>query len=104
MLYRPIIKDCDKNLHQLCYVKPQSEGNRTSFFRFEFQPWVMSCIIVSPIEFLLWCGMYQLSLCILNPVDHMESFVFFFKKKKGKNSLSFGSAPGSLLVCHWLTV
>ena len=35
----------------------------------------MSCIIVSPIEFLLWCGMYQLSLCILNPVDHMQSNV-----------------------------
>ena len=38
--------------------------------------------IVSPTEFLLWCGIYQLSLCILNPVDHMQSNIIFFKKMK----------------------
>lgn len=38
--------------------------------------------IVSPIEFLLWCGIYQLSLCILNPVDHMQSNIIFFLKMK----------------------
>lgn len=60
----------------------------------------MSCIIVSPIEFLLWCGMYQLSLCILNPVDHMQSNVFFFFKKREKIPCHLGL----LQVPYWFVI
>ena len=73
------IKDFDKICTNFVIQNLTVKGNRPSYFVLSSKD--ESChVSLSPIEFLLWCGIYQLSLCTLNPVDHMQSNIIFVKK------------------------